>query len=81
MIVDVRELGLIDTKYYQGFANYFSNQKEMSEKCLIASCIICDNSIISSLVNAFLKLYNSVRPVRLENNITSGIQFIENNKN
>ena len=53
----------------------------MSEKCITASCIICDNSLISTLVNAFLILYKSVRPVRIETTLEAGIKFIEKNKN
>lgn len=81
MILDAKNLGLLDTKYYQTFADYFSSRKEMCEKCIIASCIICDNSLISTLVNAFLILYKSVRPVRIETTLEAGLQFIEKNKN
>ena len=77
MIIDVRNLGLLDMKYYQAFADYFSSKKEMSKKCLIASCIICDNAIITGLVNTFLKFYNSVRPVRLGSSIETGIKFVD----
>ena len=76
MIMDTRLLGLLEMKYYQKFADYFSNNKEMCQKCIIASCIISDSSLITTLVNTFLKLYQSVRPVRLEYTIDKGLEFI-----
>ena len=57
MIIDVRELGLIEYKYAETFSSYFKKNEEIAKSCIIASSIICDNTIICNLVNAFLVLY------------------------
>lgn len=80
MIIDSHELGMIDYKYAHGFSNFFKTNEDMTKNCIIASSIICENSIISGLVNAFLSLYQSVRPVKITPNLSEAIEYINQNK-
>ena len=47
MIIDVREIGFLDMKYYQTFADYFSNNKEIIQNHFKPATLIHPTSIIS----------------------------------
>jgi len=76
MIINAKELGLIDYKYADSFSSYFKKNEDIVKNCIIATSIICDNVVICNLVNAFLKIYKSIKPVKVLQTIEKGVDFI-----
>ena len=76
MIINAKELGLIDYKYADSFSSYFKENEDIVKNCIIATSIICDNVVICNLVNALLKLYKSIKPVKVLQTMEKGVDFI-----
>ena len=59
----------------------FINNRERTKNNIIASAIIIDNSIIRQVVNLFFRMYSSIRPMRIVENIEEARNFINENTN
>lgn len=81
LLVDIRNLGMLQMKYYKEFINFFDNNKHITEKHLIATSIVSSNSVLINIINGFLMLYDTVKPLKIVDSEDKAVEFINKNKN
>lgn len=77
ILFDLRKLGLLPQKYYQEWANLFIASKKLTEQHIIATCIITNNKIMKTSINAFFVLYKTVRPFKFVSNLNDAETFLK----
>ena len=80
ILFDLRNLGILTIDYYKKFITFFKSHEEISKKCLICSSIICNNIIINNIINGILLFYKNVKPIKIVDNYSDGLEYINSNK-
>lgn len=81
ILFDLRKLGILPQRYYQEWANLFIESKKLTEKHILATCIITNNKILKASLNTFFMIYKTVRPFKFVSNLEDANQFLEKQSN
>lgn len=81
LVFNLLELVYINPNYLNEWKELFINNRERTKNNIIASAIIIDNTIIRQVVNLFFRMYSSIRPMRIVENIEEARNFINENTN
>tara|TARA_Y100000590_G_C15406852_1_gene896058 strand:+ start:435 stop:848 length:414 start_codon:yes stop_codon:yes gene_type:complete len=76
LFYDLKELGLLKYEQYNKWTELFHKYENITNKCLICSSIVCDNSIIANFINGVLLFYNNQKPVKIFTSQDDAIKFI-----
>ena len=78
LIFDTRELrNILPLSCVWNIAKFFSGIKDLTEEIAVGSSVITANDTIISLVNAFSKLYQNVKPMKFCKDYDEGCDFIK----
>ena len=76
LFYDLRELGLLKYEQYNKWTTLFHNYEDITNKCLICSSIVCNNSIIANVINGILLFYDNKKPIKIFTTKEDAIKFI-----
>jgi len=76
-IYNLSNLGSIEIKHMHMFATFMKSIAAKTDRQVYAISIIIKSSIVISLLNTFLVLYNNSRPIKIVNNIKDAKLFIK----
>ena len=80
MWFDLRNLGLLDKKYYLKLIDFFKENEIISQNFLIGTLVLSNNNIINGVINKFLYFYDNKRPIKITNNEEEGVKFLSEQK-
>lgn len=80
MWFDLRNLGLLDKKYYLKLIEFFKEKEIISQNFLIGTIVLSNNNIINGVINKFLYFYDNKRPIKITNNEEEGVKFLSEQK-
>ena len=80
MWFDLRNLGLLDKKYYLKLIDFFKENEIISQNFLIGTIVLSNNNIINGVINKFLYFYDNKRPIKITNNEEEGVKFLSEQK-
>jgi hypothetical protein len=77
LVFDARNLNqILPLNSIWSIAQFFGSTKDITEEIVVGSAIITSSDIVISLVNAFSKLYQNVKPMKFSKDLDEGYNFI-----
>ena len=76
LLFDIRKAEVLDKIYLLDFVDWLKNNENIIENCIICSSIICNNTLIKTIVNGILVIYSTKKPFKMCNSEESSYNFI-----
>tara|TARA_B110000208_G_scaffold188511_2_gene248311 strand:+ start:186 stop:701 length:516 start_codon:yes stop_codon:yes gene_type:complete len=77
LLFDARNLSqILPISSIWNIAKFFGGTKDITEEIVVGSAIITSSDIVITLVNAFSKLYQNVKPMKFSKDIEEGYSFL-----
>ena len=80
LLFDITKSDVIDRTYLLDFVDWLQNNENIIENCIICSSIICNNTIVKTIVNGILMIYSTKKPFKMCNTESEAYDFINSNK-
>ena len=78
LLFDARHLKqILPLSSVWNIAKFFGGTKDITEEIVVGSAIITGSDLIISLVNAFSKLYQNVKPMKFTKDLDEGCTFLK----
>lgn len=78
-IMDVKVIGLISVEYIMDFINTLIKYEELLETNFIATSVIYEGTLISTLFELLKMFYKTKKPIEFVSNMTKAVEFIDSN--
>ena len=76
LLFDITKSDVIDHSYLLDFVNWLQNNEEIIENCISCSSIICNNTLVKTIVNGILMIYSTKKPFKICKNSDEAYLFI-----
>ena len=78
-IMNVKVIGLLSTEHIMDFINTLLKYEELLETNFIATSVIYEGSLISTLFEILKLFYKTKKPIEFVSNMTKAVEFIDSN--
>lgn len=80
-IMNVKVIGLLSTEHIMDFINTLLKYEDLLETNFIATSVIYEGSLISTLFELLKLFYKTKKPIEFVANMTKAVEFIDSNNN
>ena len=77
LLFNINNSAVLDKVYLLDFIDWLKNNENIVEKCIICSGVICNNIIVTALVNTILLLYSTKKPFKICSTEIKAYDFIK----
>ena len=80
LLCNLNELGVIPMTYIKEIASFFYSKHECIEKLLICTSVVISSSSVRTIINGFLYIYTTIKPVKFVKEENESYTFFDSIK-